>query len=98
MANFISGQRLEYNEDIHVEQSVLLDIEVSRNEKGIINVESVDTIPLWVDRTDSGLFRTVATQDGLNDYAHLFADWKIDRIRQAEQDTTDILTLAGDSE
>lgn len=98
MANFISGQRLEYNEDIHVEQSVLLDIEVSRNEKDIIDVESVDTIPLWVDRTDSGLFRTVATQDGLNDYAHLFADWKIDRIRQAEQDTTDILTLAGDSE
>lgn len=98
MGNFISGQRLEYNEDIHVEQSVLLDILVTRNEKGQINVDTVDTLPLWVDRTDAGLFRTVCTKDGLGKYADLFEDWKLDRIRSAENDTKEILAWTGDDE
>ncbi len=92
MGNFISGQRLEYNEDIHVEQSVLLDIIVERDDKGQITVASVDPIPLWVDRTDDGLFRTVVAQDGLTTYADRFADWKIDRIQSAYDDTMDVLS------
>lgn len=98
MGNFISGQRLEYNEDIHVEQSVLLDIVVSRDEAGRINVDSVDTLPLWVDRTDAGLFRTVHTQDALGPLADSFADWKLDRIRRAQEDTDAILTITGADE
>lgn len=98
MGNFISGQRLEYNEDIHVEQSVLLDIVVSRDEAGRINVDSVDTLPLWVDRTDAGLFHTVHTQDALGPLADSFADWKLDRIRRAQEDTDAILTITGADE
>lgn len=98
MGNFISGQRLEFNEDVHVEQSVLLDIAVSRNEQGQINVDSVDTLPLWVDRTDAGLYRTVPTEDGLGQFANQFEEWKLDRIRAAQNDTLSILTLAGDEE
>lgn len=96
MGNFISGQRLEHNEDIHVEQSVLLDIQVSRTADGKINVDTVDTLPLWVDRTDSGLYRVVATRDGLGDLSHLFEDWKLDRIQSAQEDTLAILATGDD--
>lgn len=99
MGNFISGQRLEYNEDIHVEQSVILDIVVERDHKGKITIASVEPIPLWVDRTDGGLFRTVVAQDGLNSLSHLFEDWKLDRIRSAHDDTMDVLSWdTGDNE
>ncbi len=92
MGNFISGQRLEYNEDIHVEQSLVLDIMVERDKEGKVAVKSVDAIPIWVDRTDNGLFRTVAAEDGLGQYAHMFEDWKIARIQSAYDDTMDVLS------
>lgn len=91
MGNFVSGQRLEYNEDIHVEQSVLLDIGIERTKEGQVIVSDVQPIPLWVDRTDNGLFRTVAAADGLGEHRDLFADWKIDRIQRALDDTNDVL-------
>lgn len=91
MGNFLSGQRLEYNEDIHVEQSVLLDIGIERTKEGQVIVSDVQPIPLWVDRTDNGLFRTVAAADGLGEHRDLFADWKIDRIQRALDDTNDVL-------
>lgn len=91
MGNYLSGQRLEHNEDIHVEQSVLLDIAITKDADGI-HIDEVNTVPLWVDRTDHGLYQTLPAEDILNNHRDDYADWRLDRMQQAVDDTRSILS------
>lgn len=89
MGNFLSSQRLEYNEDIHVEQSVLLNMQITKDEEGI-HIDQVNPIPLWVDETDERLFVTLPAQQTLDEGA--LDGWRLDRIQQAIDDTNSILS------